>query len=315
MPNASEIQDVQAAHPIAVVAARTGLSRDVIRVWERRYGAVAPSRSAGRQRLYTDADIRRFGLLAAATRYGRNISLIATLPDDALERLMADDAAAQPAAAASQAPAVTRALDGALDAIAALDAQALDAHLRRVTAREGTPWFLDTFVPGRAVVPFHPLPPNATFAPLRDEASELLPQVAVEDITARGCLPPAPLPAPHPLGDPLDDVTRVRVDRDVRLVLGQMLQGSDRATELHPVVGGAGLGDPVVPAFPAVSRPILEEPGGSTGAVPILELVPQAGLVGVHVHEGEATHRSGRYPNGGRTPLVVPSRGANFSTP
>jgi methanogenic corrinoid protein MtbC1 len=148
MPNASEIQDVQAAHPIAVVAARTGLSRDVIRVWERRYGAVAPSRSAGRQRLYTDADIRRFGLLAAATRYGRNISLIATLPDDALERLMADDAAAQPAAAASQAPAVTRALDGALDAIAALDAQALDAHLRRVTAREGTPWFLDTFVPG-----------------------------------------------------------------------------------------------------------------------------------------------------------------------
>ena len=58
MTNADKSQDQSASHPIAVVAARTGLSRDVIRVWERRYGAVAPSRSAGRQRLYTDADIR-----------------------------------------------------------------------------------------------------------------------------------------------------------------------------------------------------------------------------------------------------------------
>ena len=147
MPNSAKLPEAAPSHPIAVVAARTGLSRDVIRVWERRYGAVAPSRSAGRQRLYTDADIRRFGLLASATRHGRNISLIASLPDQALERLIADDTAAQPESAAEQLPAVSRAIDAALAAIADLDAAALDGHLRRAIARDGAPCFLDTFVP------------------------------------------------------------------------------------------------------------------------------------------------------------------------
>ena len=58
-------------HPIAVVAERTGLSRDVIRAWERRYGVVEPSRTAGRQRSYSDAEIARLSLLAAATRLRR----------------------------------------------------------------------------------------------------------------------------------------------------------------------------------------------------------------------------------------------------
>ena len=50
----------EARHPIQVVARRTGLSADVIRVWERRYGAVAPKRVAGGRRLYSDNDIKRF---------------------------------------------------------------------------------------------------------------------------------------------------------------------------------------------------------------------------------------------------------------
>ena len=45
------------AHPIKVVATRTGLSKDVIRVWEKRYQAVNPQRSDTGRRLYTDADI------------------------------------------------------------------------------------------------------------------------------------------------------------------------------------------------------------------------------------------------------------------
>ena len=31
-------------HPIKVVARRTGLTPDVLRVWEKRYGAVSPTR-------------------------------------------------------------------------------------------------------------------------------------------------------------------------------------------------------------------------------------------------------------------------------
>lgn len=140
--------DVQATgHPIAVVASRTGLSRDVIRVWERRYGAVAPSRSAGHQRLYTDADIRRLRLLAAATRHGRNISLVATLSDAELTRLATEDATAHASTAADSAPSLERVVAAARVPAAALDAPALDGQLRRVIAREGMSWFLDPFVP------------------------------------------------------------------------------------------------------------------------------------------------------------------------
>lgn len=136
-----------AEHPISVVASRTGLSRDVIRIWERRYGAVAPSRSAGHQRLYTDADIWRLRLLAAATRHGRSISLVAGLSDDDLARLTAEDDIAHASMAHDSAPSVERVVAAARVPTAALDAHALDAQLRRVVAREGMGWFLDTFVP------------------------------------------------------------------------------------------------------------------------------------------------------------------------
>jgi len=43
---------------IGELAARTGLSIDRIRAWERRYGIVAPARSPGGFRLYTDDDLR-----------------------------------------------------------------------------------------------------------------------------------------------------------------------------------------------------------------------------------------------------------------
>jgi methanogenic corrinoid protein MtbC1 len=136
----------KAGHPIAVVATRTGLSRDVIRVWERRYGAVAPARTRGGQRLYSDDDVRRFRLLAAVTRHGRNISLVAQLGTDELERLAAEDesSVARPAAGPDS---TAVAVDAALEHIAALDGAALDALLRRTAAREGTPWFLDWLVP------------------------------------------------------------------------------------------------------------------------------------------------------------------------
>lgn len=80
-------------HPIAVVAQRTGLSRDVLRVWERRYDAVSPSRSAGGQRLYSDANIERFRLLSAATEHGRSIGQVAALSNERLAALIDEDEA------------------------------------------------------------------------------------------------------------------------------------------------------------------------------------------------------------------------------
>lgn len=78
-------------HPIRVVAQRTGLSTPVLRAWERRYGAVTPTRSEGGQRLYSDADIRRLQLLATAVDGGRSIGLIADLAVTELEALIDED--------------------------------------------------------------------------------------------------------------------------------------------------------------------------------------------------------------------------------
>ena len=44
-------------HPIQVVVRRTGLTADVLRAWERRYGVVSPKRTPSGYRLYDDQAI------------------------------------------------------------------------------------------------------------------------------------------------------------------------------------------------------------------------------------------------------------------
>ena len=135
-------------HPIGVVAERTGLSLDVLRVWERRYGVVAPTRAAGGQRLYSDADLERLRLLRLATLAGRGIGQVASLGTGELAELVREDETARrrtgtwepvsaPAPAENEiqrALAFTRALDGA----------ALEGLLRRSVAVLGMAVFLDT---------------------------------------------------------------------------------------------------------------------------------------------------------------------------
>ena len=138
-------------HTISVVAERTGLSRDVLRVWERRYQAVEPMRTAGGQRLYSDDDLQRFQLLAEATRNGRSIGSVAALSTDALAKLVEDDGAARPPATADREKthgAVHREVaELALEHALALDASSLDRELRRAIARYGVPMFLEEIVP------------------------------------------------------------------------------------------------------------------------------------------------------------------------
>ena len=132
-------------HPIAVVADRTGLSQDVLRVWERRYGVVQPLRGPGGQRLYTNADIERLQLLQQATRAGRSISLVAKLPTAELSRLVAEDAAARDRQS-RDAQGTNEASDLVLVALTlarSLDAAALDSELRRAVSRLGTTTFIE----------------------------------------------------------------------------------------------------------------------------------------------------------------------------
>lgn len=179
-----------AMHPISVVAERTGLSRDVLRVWERRYGVVEPTRSAGGQRLYSDEDIDRFRLLAAATRGGRNISLVAGLDADELTRLVAEDEAERPAPAPSGAVGShEQSIDDALARTRALDGKGLDRALRLGMARHGLPVFLDELVPdlmrrigdewaaGRLTVAHEHLASEAVLA-IISEAMRAVPEVS-----------------------------------------------------------------------------------------------------------------------------------------
>jgi methanogenic corrinoid protein MtbC1 len=65
-------------HRIHRVAKLTGLSKDVIRVWERRYGLVKPLRSANRYREYTDEDVALLRLLKEEMDRGQTIGALAT---------------------------------------------------------------------------------------------------------------------------------------------------------------------------------------------------------------------------------------------
>jgi methanogenic corrinoid protein MtbC1 len=136
-----------AAHSIQTVSRRTGLTPDVIRAWERRYGAVEPSRSATRRRLYTDADVQRLLMLRRATLAGRRIGEVARLPLDELTRLVEEDETAE--ANAPQAPGPTGRESGnvhltaCLDAVKALDHEALESALRFAARELGTDALLE----------------------------------------------------------------------------------------------------------------------------------------------------------------------------
>lgn len=146
MSATTTLAEPELRHPIAVVAERTGLSQDVLRVWERRYGVVTPLRDPAGLRLYTDQDVHRLVLIQAAMRGGRSISRVAKLSTNALELLITEDDIARKA----RVPIPSSAYDpgevvaASLSLARALDAAALDAALRRAAVVMGMPAFLET---------------------------------------------------------------------------------------------------------------------------------------------------------------------------
>lgn len=127
----------QARHPIGVVARRTGLKQDLIRAWERRYGAVEPFRSPTGRRLYSDLDIERLALLRLAVQAGRGISHAAALDQEQLRSLIRED---RPAAAPALPPAeesrtgsatAETILAACLSAVRRLDVAELETQLGR----------------------------------------------------------------------------------------------------------------------------------------------------------------------------------------
>src|SRR5512133_1309735 len=77
----------EANYSIKAVAKLTGLTPHVIRVWEKRYGAVKPHRTDTNRRMYSESDVHRLGMLRHATTAGHSIGNIANLPEDRLAKL------------------------------------------------------------------------------------------------------------------------------------------------------------------------------------------------------------------------------------
>lgn len=135
---------------IGRVTKLTGLSVDVVRVWERRYGAVRPARSGGGTRLYSDADIRRLRRLRQAVDGGHSISQAAKLSERELDELLA---AAQPSIDAADPYRAMR--ERFIEAVRTMDVVAADQELARAA----------TLFPARDLV-------MKIVAPILDEVGE-----------------------------------------------------------------------------------------------------------------------------------------------
>jgi DNA-binding transcriptional MerR regulator/methylmalonyl-CoA mutase cobalamin-binding subunit len=125
--------DLTPRHPIGVVSNRTGVAPDLLRAWERRYGAVVPHRTETGRRLYSDRDIKRLSLLRRLVAGGRRISDVAGLGLEQLVETAEEDrrAMARDPETSDEAAGITSNgyLAAALDAVARLDSTALETVL------------------------------------------------------------------------------------------------------------------------------------------------------------------------------------------
>lgn len=77
---------------IGTLARLTGVTTHAIRIWERRYEALQPARTAGGARLYTDLDLQRLRVIKKLLDRGYTISALASLDLAELMRLAPPEA-------------------------------------------------------------------------------------------------------------------------------------------------------------------------------------------------------------------------------
>lgn len=131
-------------YPVRAVIKRTGLSADLLRAWERRYGAVHPERSGGGQRLYSEHDVQRLALLRRATLAGHSIAEVANLDANALEALVDEPVRSS---GAPSIEAVESVVAASLAAAERLDGPEVEAVLKRAAFAFGSTAFVETVIP------------------------------------------------------------------------------------------------------------------------------------------------------------------------
>ncbi len=138
------MKEIVSGLTIAAVEREVGLSKDVLRVWERRYGFPAPLRAANGERLYPPEQVRRLRLVKRLLDQGLRPGRVLGVDEEALEALAAGSGAA-PMAGDMPEP------EGAAQLLACLrahDAAGLYRALQQRLAQRGLASFvLDTIGP------------------------------------------------------------------------------------------------------------------------------------------------------------------------
>lgn len=132
-------------YPIAAVARDTGVNKDTLRVWERRYGFPTPSRDAQGERSYSAQDVERLRVVKRLMDAGHRPGRLMAMSPEARQALAEGVAPAPSSGAADAMPpsaADMTALAGCLELIRALDAAGLRRHLGHDLASRGLTRFL-----------------------------------------------------------------------------------------------------------------------------------------------------------------------------
>ena len=137
-----------AHHAIKVVARRTGLSAHVIRIWEKRYGAVQPERTGTNRRLYSEEQIERLSLLRDITQAGHSIGHVAKLPLSKLKGLATEATGAhnQSTHSRTRTTATPTCLEECVEAVKTLNSRALEESLKRAAIALGSQGLLQRVI-------------------------------------------------------------------------------------------------------------------------------------------------------------------------
>ena len=136
--------------PIAAVERETGLGKDTLRVWERRYGFPAPSRNSSGDRLYSGDQVRQLKLISRLLDVGLRPGKVVGLDLAALQALLAQHTPVQPAVVSKTIGGDTTdpVIDGLLHAIGSHDPRTLRHGLSHAQLRMGlAPFVTDLVAP------------------------------------------------------------------------------------------------------------------------------------------------------------------------
>ena len=79
-----------AEHSIAAVEHETGLAKDTLRIWEKRYGFPSPLRDPAGDRRYSSAQLRQLKLIRRLLGTGLRPGRVVGLDEASLQRLLAE---------------------------------------------------------------------------------------------------------------------------------------------------------------------------------------------------------------------------------